>query len=198
MRTVIFSLGIAGLAAAFAAVGNAQPIYGPPADYPQPGHMGAWVLSKLHQVNREEIHAGHLAVERGATREVRDYGQHLIDDHRDSDQHVMEVAQRLGIQLFDPQPRNDEEMRAAEEDHRMMDELEHAHGEHFDRLFSHMMDVDHTRVIHMLENMSDQIHSPEVRRLIDHTLPVLHQHRDWAQRIEQREGGGEGGYMPGP
>jgi putative membrane protein len=127
-------------------------------------------------------------MERGRSDEVRDYGRRLLEDHGRSDEQVTSLAQEKGITLFHPEPRTDDQREMEEENHRMVHELEEAHGERFDRLFAQAMARGHDQDIHLLERSLDRIEDPAIRRLVTDTLPVLKEHHQIAERIEHRDG----------
>src|SRR5688572_22786392 len=54
--------------------------------------MERQVLSDLHKTNQKEIQLGQLAQQKGASAEVRNFGQHLIKDHQEADAKVTEGA----------------------------------------------------------------------------------------------------------
>lgn len=65
-------------------------------------------------------------------------------------------------------------------------ELKKAHGADFDRLFMRDMDRGHSDAVHMLTQARGRIHDPEVRRLVNHTIPAVQHHRHMARGIETK------------
>ncbi len=150
----------------------------------QEGRSEDWVLSKMHQVNDQEIRTAHLAMDRARSPRVRDYAKHLLDDHQRSDDRVTELARRKGIALREMRPMDDEQRRIADDERRTMDELRDARDERFDRLFVRAMIEGHDHVIQALEASMDRLHDEDVRRLADRTLSDLREHRRMAQDLQ--------------
>lgn len=61
----------------------------------------ARILSILHAKNLEEVELGRLAQNKGASAEVRAYGQMLIQDHGQNDDEVQRLAQAHDVKLMD-------------------------------------------------------------------------------------------------
>lgn len=201
MRKLAFSIcaGIAALAAAGLRAQD-QPMGPPPPPPPgadqggtegwdqQAGRPEVWVLSKIHEINQMEVRMGHLAMDRGTFRGVREFGRRLVEDHRRSDERLTRLAQDKGIDLIHPRAWNDFQRRADEDARRAADELQDAHGEHFDHLFARDMYEAHDAAIHILERSEDRIQDPEIRRFVDRTLDMMREHRRIAQDLMQRQG----------
>lgn len=152
------------------------------------------VLRKLHHVNMEEVQAGQLAQQKGASKDVKDYGAMLVRDHQKADQDVKAVASKLNIDLdakkmdADRQMKSDADHQAKREakQHRM-DELQKLTGRDFDRAFAQMMVNGHREVIEMAKSARNDV-KPEVKDLLDKLLPVLQRHEDKANDILNKLG----------
>ena len=55
-------------------------------------------------------------------------------------------------------------------------------GAEFDRTFAQVLMQDHEHMISMLRDHKDDLQSPELKTLVDNTIPVLRQHKDLAKR----------------
>ncbi|HEX9603497.1 MAG TPA: DUF4142 domain-containing protein [Myxococcales bacterium] len=152
------------------------------------------VLRKLRHVNMEEVQAGQLAQQKGASKDVKDYGAMLVRDHQKADQDVKAVASKLNIDLdakkmdADRQMKSDADHQAKREakQHRM-DELQKLTGRDFDRAFAQMMVNGHREVIEMVKSARNDV-KPEVKDLLDKLLPVLQRHEDKANDILNKLG----------
>ncbi len=60
------------------------------------------VLSDLHHANQMEIKMGQMAKEKGASNQVRSYGERLMKDHGDADKQVLDLAKKEGVSLVQP------------------------------------------------------------------------------------------------
>jgi putative membrane protein len=140
-------------------------------------HMTQQVLSKMHHVNQMEIRMGELAMQKGRSQDVRNFGRRLRNDHQMADRRVTNLAAREGIRLVN-RPMTPHERSV----HRR---LRHARGDRFDREFMNDMASGHTQTIQDLAQARRELRDPQVRRLVGNTLPALRQHRNMAREIQQ-------------
>jgi uncharacterized protein (DUF305 family) len=101
------------------------------------------VLSKMHMTNQMEVKLGELAMKKGASDEVRRYGDRLARDHRSADGMVADMAKAQGVPLQMPQPTNDAEKQDMQKDQEMAQKLEGMSGREFDKMFLEMMIKHH-------------------------------------------------------
>jgi putative membrane protein len=139
--------------------------------------MTRQVLSKMHHVNQMEIRMGEMAMQKGRSQDVRDFGRRLRNDHQMADRRVTRLAAREGIRLVNP-PMTPHERSV----HRR---LRHARGDRFDREFMNAMASGHTQTIQDLAQARRELRDPQVRRLVGNTLPAMRQHRNMAREIQQ-------------
>jgi predicted outer membrane protein len=59
------------------------------------------VLSKMHMVNQLEIRVGEMASEKGESANTRSYGNRLFRNHQFGDRKVIDLANRLRIELVE-------------------------------------------------------------------------------------------------
>jgi putative membrane protein len=155
------------------------------------------VLRKLHRVNMEEVQAGQLAQQKGASKDVKDYGAMLVRDHQKADQDVKAVASKLNIDV-DAKKMDAEKQMKADADHaehqakreakqHKMDELQKLTGRDFDRAFAQMMVNGHREAIELVKTARNDV-KPEVRSLLDKLLPDLQRHEDKANEILNKLG----------
>jgi len=136
------------------------------------------VLSKMHHVNQMEVRLGTLAMRKGQSAQVREYGRRLRIDHRMSDRRVVALASREGIGL--------RAVPSTLEERRTERRLRYARGDAFDRAFLDAMARGHTQVIQELRQARRDMRYPEVEQLIGNTLPALRQHRNMARDFEDQ------------
>lgn len=140
--------------------------------------MDGTVLSNMHHVNQMEISMGKLAVKKGQSQEVKNFGRMLQSDHKSNDKQVTDLAKRNGIHLASVKP-------SAKED-AMQRELKSARGADFDRMFVRDMSRGHSDAVQMLTHARGRIHDPAVRRLVSRTIPAVQHHRHMARSIEPK------------
>ena len=178
-------LGIAPFIIALAA-----PIGAEEASPPKPADTSdAAVLAALHHANQVEMEFGELAKAKGATREVRAYGDRLVRDHRFADGRIMRFAERNDHPIG-PLPEDTiEAKQQAEHEQEMRDRLRAASGPAFDDEFLQMMADAHAMAIGMVKDAREKAVSPDLRSLLAKLQPILEQHQTIARELPHGNGG---------
>lgn len=132
-------------------------------------------LQKALRGDNSEIMLGHLAQERAASPEVRDYGRTLANDHEQARGEVLQVGRHFG--LYDSR-------RAVPEAYNERRILSRMHGPRFDREFVNYMADDHRKDIGDFRDEAREDHGP-VSDLARRQLPTLRKHLDMAQSLQR-------------
>lgn len=133
------------------------------------------VLNDLHQANQQEIRMGQLAVEKGSTPDVRDYGKMLIDDHQANDQKVIALAAKSGVSLKNADAGIYEKIQ--------MSNLKGFTGRSFDENFAKHMVADHKKDIESLQSAQKSPLPQDIREFVGDTLPALQKHLERGQKL---------------
>ncbi len=154
-----------------------------------PGDLGpeAELLSKMHMANQMEIKAGQLAEAKGTTAAIRRFGQLLARDHSYADKRISDLAKQQGIGLTQPMPKSPEEQQQMQMQQQMMGDLENSQGPDFDGKFIQFNIKAHHMAVNMVSMGSNQLKPSPVKDLSGKMVPILKQHQEIAQRLEQRE-----------
>jgi len=131
------------------------------------------ILSDLYRTNAMEIDMGKMAMEKGKSKDVRNYGQMLVNDHEKSQQQVMQVAKDLNIDVAT--------MTETMNNQKMTD-VHNLSGAEFDRQFVRMMAADHQKAIDRMEAAQKNA-TGQTADLIAQTLPVLRNHKKQADQL---------------
>ncbi len=173
----------------------------PPSDQPQPtadqsqmqGQMQTMtpeseLLSKMHMANQMEIKAGQLAESKGTAQAIRNFGALLVRDHSYADKRITNLAKQQNIQLMEmPMPKSPDEKQKMEMQKQMIAGLEQAQGADFDRQFVEFNVKAHEMAVNMVSMGSGQLKPSPVKTLTSKMVPILKQHGDIAQHLQQRE-----------
>ncbi|HEY0173510.1 MAG TPA: DUF4142 domain-containing protein [Pyrinomonadaceae bacterium] len=134
-----------------------------------------------------EIEMGRLAVQKGASEDVRQYGQRMIDDHTRANEELMRIVAPKGMQ---PPTTLDAKHQAA------MRKMAALSGERFDREYAKMMVGDHKKTVSEFQKEASRGADPEIKAFAAAQLPALQEHLQMAQRLNDkvmmRRGGGMG------
>ncbi len=121
-----------------------------------------------------EIALGEMAVQRAAHEAVKAFGRQMIDEHRQAQEEVHQLAAKEGISL----PTRLETRRR-----------QHQHlfaqlwGEPFDRAYMSYMLHDHVNDVHEFEQGVRKLDNPEIQQWAEGTLALLKKHLEKAEQI---------------
>ena len=132
------------------------------------------LLNSLHEGNLMEIAAGRMAITRGSTPAIRQFGEELVKDHSTADGELVTLAAKLNVVL---------PSAAAPEDG--LDELGRLTGRAFDRAFVKMMVDDHDKALAMVRDAQPRVKNGQLSVYLEKLLPVLEKHRSTAVALNQ-------------
>lgn len=128
-------------------------------------------------INMKDIRAGEIAQNKAKDQSVKDYGQMLVNDHRDAQQKLQNAAQKENINV----PQNLDEKHQEK-----VKELEQASAGDFRKKFLDMMVQGHEDAISKFEDAQKNLQSGELKTWVDNTLPALKKHRDRAKQLQEQ------------
>jgi putative membrane protein len=139
-------------------------------------------LQEAIRGNMAEVKMGELAKERAQSKDVRDYGQMLIDDHSKANEKAMAVARNMSVTA------PTEPTAKQKQEHDMMAKLS---GSEFDNMFMSHMVQDHQEAIGKYTAQAQSGDSSKATDYAKDTLPTLRSHLSKAQSIESKLSGSE-------
>lgn len=131
-----------------------------------------------------EIEMGRLAVQKGASEDVRLFGQRMIDDHTRSNEELMRIASPKGMT---PPTTLDAKHRSA------MQKMAGLTGERFDREYAKMMVSDHKKTVSEFQKEAGRGADPDIKAFAAAQLPALQEHLRMAQRLNDKVTARRGG-----
>jgi putative membrane protein len=140
-------------------------------------------VTKAAAGSMAEVRFGHLAADKASNEKVKQFAQRMIEDHAKLNEDLMDVAREL--QLTAPHAMKPEDQQAYER----MSKLS---GAEFDRAFVHHMVQDHRKDLQMFRQKAERADNDRVRQFAQSKLPVLEQHYQQAQQLQQIVGRGQG------
>jgi putative membrane protein len=158
----------------------------PPAAPPTaPALDDATIVAIFDAANTADMETGALAAERGASKEVRDFGAMLVTAHRQVRQQGRDLARKLGV--TPTPPRDDPGARAHAE---AMTRLRAVDGAAFDRAFLRHEIAFHKAVLDAVgTTLLPAIENGELRAFVVKVGPAFEGHMIGAQAIERRLAG---------
>ncbi|MGE5927108.1 MAG: DUF4142 domain-containing protein [Gemmatimonadota bacterium] len=147
----------------------------------------ATIVAIFDAANTADIETGTLAVERGRSQEVRDYGAMLVRDHKAVRQMGRDLAQKLGV--TPTPPADDASARTHAE---AMARLRKVPAADFDLAFLTHEVAFHQGVIDAINTtLLPAISNAELKSLVVKVAPAFEGHRDGAATIARRLKGGK-------
>jgi putative membrane protein len=163
-------------ASAVVVVAAARPIsYGPGLDDPT-------IVAIFDAANTADIETGQLAIKKGSTKEIRDFGAMLARDHKAVRQQGRDLAAKLGVT---PTPPADQSSAIAHK--KAMAELSAKSGKAFDRAFLAHEVAFHKAVIDAVTTtLLPAIQNAEVKDLVVKVAPAFQAHMMAAEAMGKR------------
>lgn len=124
-----------------------------------------------------EVEMGRLAAQKGASDEVRQFGQRMVDDHSKANEELMRVASSKGMT---PPTTLDAKHQAA------MQKLSALSGEKFDKEYVKMMVGDHKKDVSEFQKEASRGADPDIKAFAASTLPTLQGYLQMIQRINDK------------
>lgn len=131
-------------------------------------------MQKAANGNLAEISAGTLATQRADEEAVRAFGEHMVADHSDAQNKLMEIASNLNKMLV-PKIDSPHDMH--------MDILKSLHGRAFDSTYMKIQLMDHQATIDLLQTIQNNSNIEALRNYATQTLPVVQMHYQHADSI---------------
>ena len=124
-----------------------------------------------------EVELGKVAASKGASDEVRQFGQRMVDDHSKANEELMRVASAKGMTLpTAPDPKHQAEMQ----------KLSALSGEKFDKEYVKMMLKDHKKDVAAFEKEASGGMDADIKTFAANALPTLREHLQMIQRISDK------------
>lgn len=138
--------------------------------------FGRQFIEEALKGNLGEVKLGQLAMLHGQLRQVKDFAQHMIEEHSQANDRLAIIAKEQGIQVPTDMSQKMQDVHAR---------LSGLKGDAFDRAYTSFMLEDHKAEIERYTTALDEAREPSLREYINKTLPLLRQHLAAAQAIEK-------------
>ncbi len=122
-----------------------------------------------------EVTLGQLAAEKGADQSVRDFGQHMVQDHQRLNQELTQLATQKGATLPESSTKKDE---------KMTEHLKSLAGADFDKAYIKDMVRDHKKDIKEFQRVAEKADDADLKAWASKTLPTLQEHLRMAESAD--------------
>jgi putative membrane protein len=134
-------------------------------------------LKKAEDGDIKERNIGRVVLEKSQTKDVKDYAQMLVDDHTKDLRKVVDLMNQKGM----AQPKELPEVQ-----HEALGKLNGLSGAALDREFMSTMVEDHQKDITEFRKEVNSAQDEDVKYYAQHTLPVLQEHLQKAQMLNEQ------------
>lgn len=160
-----------------------------------------FVMDAAH-MGMMEVEIGRLATQKGASDEVKQFGQRMVDDHSRANEELMKLASIKGITLPSPNDfammnvANQEESKKSQtgmdkthhdmmkKHQKVMTKLNGLSGAEFDREYMDMMVEHHTKAVSNFEKEAKSGTDADLKQWASEKLPTVREHLQQARTIE--------------
>ena len=142
----------------------------------------ATIVAIFDAANTADIETGELAMKRGQSKEVRDFGAMLAHDHKVVRQQGRDLAAKLGVTPTPPKPDAGAKAHAA-----AMARLRAVPAAEFDHAFLQHEVAFHKSVIDAINTtLLPELDNAEVKDLVKKIAPAFQAHMMAAESLDQR------------
>jgi predicted outer membrane protein len=135
-------------------------------------------LKDLAIANMAEVETGKLALEKAQDPKVKEFAQHMVDDHSKMLDEVKNLAQSKGVELPGaPDAKHD----------KVMKKLQSASGADFDRQYMRAMVKDHRDALKLTQRTAKGAKDPDLKAAAQKAAPDIQEHLKMAQDIAKTE-----------
>ena len=126
------------------------------------------------QLSMMEVELGRLAVQRGSSAGVKQYGQEMVEDHTRANQELMQLAMQKKVEL----PTEMSTQNTA-----LIDRLSGLSGRSFDTAYKQAMIDSHNQAIALFQAQSQQGQDPQLKAWATQKLPKLQAHLEMVNQM---------------
>jgi len=140
------------------------------------------VLGVLNAINRGETDEGRLAKEKASSQEVQAYASRMVNEHQMRMQDTNQLARRISMEPQKPALASTLENSHEE----AMEELRQKSGLEFDKAYiEHQIEM-HRQAISLVEDTTDSVNDPQLKRFLRGIRPDLQNHLASAQSVQRQ------------
>jgi putative membrane protein len=122
-----------------------------------------------------EVELGKMALQKASNPQVKKFAQQMVADHSKANEELKALAAKKNITL--PTTPGDEA-----QEH--INDLAKYSGAEFDKKYAELMHKDHQEDLDLFKEAADDAEDPEVKAFAAKTLPVLQNHHQMAEQME--------------
>lgn len=134
-------------------------------------------IKKASQRGIKEVELGKLAAKRWLSKEVKQFGKMMVNDHSKANKELAKLAAKKKVQIA----------KQMDEDHKSeYDRLAKLAGKEFDKEYVEAMVDDHEEDVEEFEEMAADAEDPDVKQFAKKTLPTLKKHLEHIEQLSKK------------
>jgi|GEM_PF-1502947 len=133
-------------------------------------------LEDAVEMNTMEMRLLMIGQQRGG-KEVKAHAKHMLADHKKMAEQVKDYLTKKNLTLSVDTANNDNDWNNRQA------------GADFDRAFADRMVSDHEKTINLFEDAKNDVRDPELKTLIENTIPKLKAHLEMSREMQQKLSG---------
>jgi putative membrane protein len=126
------------------------------------------------QLSMMEVELGRLAVQRGSSAGVKQYGQEMVEEHTRANQELMQLAMQKKVEL---------PTEMSTQNTTLIDRLSGLSGSSFDTAYKQAMIDSHNQAIALFQAQSQQGQDPQLKAWATQKLPNLQAHLEMVNEM---------------
>jgi putative membrane protein len=138
--------------------------------------MDAAFIAKAAAGGMTEVELGKLAAEKGASQEVKDFGNQMVKDHSKANDELKEVAGKMNVMV----PEKVDAKHQA-----MIARMSALSGAAFDKAYVNGMVKAHKADIALFESADKEVKNADLKQFIEKTIPVMKEHLAMIEKFDQ-------------
>lgn len=134
-------------------------------------------LNRVAEEQQIEISLGQLATQRAGSERVKEFGAHMVEEHKKVSQQLEQLAYKEGVHLS---PGLSQEHKQQQE----ADELSQLSGHAFDRAYMNYALQHHETTVEEFAQRAKTLQHQDIAQWMTLTLPILEAHREQALQVK--------------
>lgn len=125
------------------------------------------------ELNTKELAWINAGIQNGTDADVKKHAKHMLPDHEKMGTDMTAYAAKMSIEMPNVDVTNEVDNNEKK-------------GRDWDKKWADKMVDDHEKAINRFENASGTVKDPELKTMIDNTLPTLRSHLEMAKTLEAK------------
>jgi putative membrane protein len=145
------------------------------------------VLADLHMANQSEVDLGKLAEQRAQSKDVKNFGKHMVKAHTKMDKDAQSWAKKNHV-AFGAPPKDPEHQAEMQKMQDTKQKLQTLSGPEFDKAYMQAMAEDHATDLQKVTTFEQQVTDKSLKKLLASASKEIASHKKDADKLVQKLG----------